>query len=206
MFSCPPFLPSFVFDSLNLPEGDFCFHVAKLAVPQNDLFSNHECYIRQVNVQVALTPVQSAFTQQKTYFMIRRLYLPRAHTARALKRTGRLLVDGSGEDDLFHSSVSLSPQTCQVDVRSGHVARAVSLGLRGDGARQPGLRGVLPPHVAQVRLCRVRLFRLQIGLALGEMLDVICGSLLGRRYVHVSVHEINEKVTGCLCLHASCAC
>lgn len=150
--------------------------------------------------------MQSAFAGQKTYFGIQRLYLSRAHTVRALKRTGRLLVDGPGEDNLFHSSVSLSPQTCQVDVRFGHVARAVSLGLRGDGAGQPGLRGVLPPHVAQVCLRRVRLFRLQVGLELGEMLDVIHCSLLDRRYVHVSVHEINENVTSCLRSHASCAC
>lgn len=84
----------------------------------------------------------------------------------AVSWTGRLLVHGSGEDDLLHSSVPLAPQTCQVDVRSGHVALAVSLGLGGHSAGQPGLRGVLPPQVAQNGLRRMSFFGLQIGLEL----------------------------------------
>lgn len=84
----------------------------------------------------------------------------------AATRTGRLLVHGSGQDDLLHASVPLAPQTCQVDVRSGHVALAVPLGLGGHGAGQPGLRGVLPPQVAQNGLRRVGFFGLQISLEL----------------------------------------
>ncbi|TNN37357.1 hypothetical protein EYF80_052482 [Liparis tanakae] len=55
-----------------------------------------------------------------------------------------------------HASVSLAPQTGHVDLRLGHVAPALPLALAGGVPGQPGLSGVFPPHVAQIRLHRAR--------------------------------------------------
>ena len=78
----------------------------------------------------------------------------------------KLLVHRPGEVCFDHVSVSLSPQTGQVDLRFGHVALTVSLALTGSVLGQPGLSDVLPSHVAQISLHRVGHFGQQIGLEL----------------------------------------
>lgn len=61
-------------------------------------------------------------------------------------------------------SLFLSSHTCQVDVRHGGIAAAVSLALARGVLLQPGLSCIFPPHVALVRLTGVRHFFSQIHL------------------------------------------
>ena len=106
-----------------------------------------------------------------------------------------LFVHGPGQVCFELVSVSLSPQTSQVDLRSGHAALTVSLALTGSVLGQPGLSDVVPSHVAQIGLCRVCRFGPEISLQLWHWRNSL--NLVSIRAVPGALFDVREGEKSC---------